>query len=240
LNRSGSAEEWIGSTSPETPIKGIGKLRALRELLHFKIQQRRAGIQIGDVPWLDEAAGQAFLQMIRDARNYLEYGSGGSTVLAARLNRSFISVDTDRYLLNAVRKKVGPLAPNQHLEHVKIGWTKIYGYPVFTSPSAGNRKRWKAYLETPWRFVEQGALPDLVLIDGRFRVAAALTSCVHLTDSQDSRILVDDYIMRPYYHVIESYAQLVEIQGRMAIFKPPVTLPADIQEAIDRYLIDCR
>lgn len=228
------------SISRQNIGRGIRELRALCGTLHFKIHQRWSGVQIGDRPWLDEASGEAFLQMMKDARSYLEYGSGGSTVLAASLNKAFISVDTDRYLLKAVRRKIGKLTPDQHLEHVNIGWTGIYGYPVFKSPSALNRKRWKAYAQAPWRFVDQAILPDLVLIDGRFRVAAALTSCVHLVNSQDSRILVDDYIMRPYYHVIESYAQLLEIKGRMAVFKPPVTCPAGIHTAIDRYLLDCR
>lgn len=228
------------SISPATSRILTRKFQTLRELLHFKFRQRYPGVQIGDEPWFDEASGRTFLQMLTNARSYLEYGSGGSTVLAAKLNKAFISADTDRYWLKAVRRKIGPLAPNQHLEYVNIGWTGIHGYPIFKFPSVFNRKRWKAYAQAPWRFVDEAVLPDLVLIDGRFRVAAALTSCVHLVNSQGSRILVDDYIARPHYHVIESYAQLVETKGRMAIFKPPVTCPAGIHTAIDRYLLDYR
>jgi len=240
LNRSRFTEKPGTIISLGTVRRGLRKFRALRGILNFKIQQRRHGVQIGERPWLDDASGETFLRMITDARGYLEYGSGGSTVLAARLNKAFISVDTDQFYLKEVRKKVGDLAPNQHLEYVNIGWTTEWGYPVFSSPSTFNRKRWKSYVQAPWHFVDKSELPDLVMIDGRFRVAAALTSCVHLSGSHNSRILVDDYIKRPHYHVIETYAQLVEICGRMAIFKPPLALPAGIREAIDQYIVDCR
>lgn len=216
------------------------KLTACREILRFAIQQRSSGFQIGDRPWLDEESGELFLRMITDSRSYLEYGSGGSTVLAASLNKPFVSVDTDRYLIAAVRRKIGELASNQHLEHANIGWTKIHGYPVVKWPYAITRKRWKAYVEKPWRCVDNNLLPDLVLIDGRFRAAAALTSCVHLAGSPNCRILVDDYVMRPHYHVIADYAELLEVKGRMAIFRPPAKCPAGIRQAIDQYSSDCR
>lgn len=218
----------------------IQKYRDYIEGLRFLIRQRRLDFQVGDQPWLDEDSSTTFIQMIENSRSYLEYGSGGSTVLAASLNKPFVSVDTDRYFLEAVRRKIGGLAPNQHLEHGNIGWTKAWGCPIFETPRFLSRKKWKAYPEIPWRFVKKGLLPDLVMVDGRFRVASALTSCVHLVDAPNSRILVDDYIMRPHYYSIADYAQLVDIRGRMAIFKPPSTCSPDIQEAIERYSLDWR
>jgi hypothetical protein len=220
--------------------KRVWEFRAYREFFHFAVQQRRSDLQIGDHPFLDEDSSAAFLPMLENCRRYLEYGSGGSTVLVARLNKPFVSIDTDRYFLNAVRRKIGKPAPHQHLVHGNIGWTKEWGEPAFQSPSARRRKKWKNYAETPWKYVEKELLPDLVMVDGRFRVAAALTSCVHLVNAPESRILVDDYDTRPNYHVIEEYAQLVGMAGRMAIFRPPSTCIPGIHEAIDRYSLDLR
>ncbi len=240
MDRLESGRESMKPILPGYIQKGVQKYRDSKDLFHFIVRQRWLGYEVSDQPWLDEGSSAVFLQMIENSKSYLEYGSGGSTVLAAKLNKPFISVDTDPYFLEAVRRKIGKLAANQHLEHWNIGWTREWGCPVFQTPSARNSKRWKAYADIPWRYVEKGLLPDTVMVDGRFRVAAALTSCVHLVNAPDSRILVDDYIMRPHYHAIADYAELIDIRGRMAIFKPPSTCSQDIQEAIDRYSLDWR
>jgi hypothetical protein len=171
----------------------------------------------------------------------MEYGSGGSTVLAARLGIPFISVETDRFFLQAVRKKIGTLSAEQHLLHADIGPIgPQYGAPLFKTPTDRRLEMWTAYVSLPWRHLEPGLLPDLVMIDGRFRVAAALTSCAHLVDSPESRILVDDYVGRPHYQSIELYAQLVCTYEHMAVFKPPSRNSPQLQEAIQRFSADWR
>jgi len=220
--------------------EAVWKYRSYRQLYYFALKQRRMEFQIPDQAMLEEETMPIFYRMLEKSSRYLEYGSGGSTVQAAKLNKPFISVDTDRYFLKAVQRKIEFLAPDQNLVHADIGWTKAYGYPAFESPKARSVKKWRSYSELPWRYVENGQLPDLVMIDGRFRVAAALTSCLHLVNAPESRVLVDDYAERPFYHVIEAYAQLVEMAGRMAIFRPlPAASPA-IVEAIERYALDWR
>lgn len=224
---------------PGAARRAVEKLRTGSDFLKFALRQRFSTIQIGDRPWLDEEAGEYFLQRLRQSNSFLEYGSGGSTVLAKSLGKPFISVETDRFLQKAVRKKIGLLAPDQHLDYANIGWTWVHGYPVFRSVNAARLRRWKAYVELPWRYAAQGHLPDLVLIDGRFRVAAALTSCVYLAGASDSRILVDDYAPRPWYHPVAEYARLLEMKGRMAVFQPPMERPPGILDAIDHFVLDC-
>lgn len=240
MNRLGQAREWVKRMSPECVRKSVWRYRDFRELCRFAARQRRLDFQIGDQPWLDEESKAFFLPMLEKSKCYLEYGSGGSTVLAARLNKPFVCIDTDRYFLEAVRRKIGKLAPNQLLVHGNIGWTREFGCPVFKTPSASRRKKWKAYVEHPWQLIGPRLLPDLVMVDGRFRVAAALTSCAHLTNSPESLIVVDDYLTRPYYHVIEKYLRLVGIRGSMAILQPSPASSAKIQNAIDHYSLDWR
>ena len=230
----------IKRISPGFVKEGVWKYRSYRELFRFAVKQRTSKYQIGDQPWLEEEDLAVFLRMIEESRSYLEYGSGGSTVLAAKLHKPFVSVDTDQFFLQAVHKKIGQLAPNQHLIHADIGWTKLYGYPAFEKTSARRVKRWKSYAELPWRNIAEGVLPDLVMVDGRFRVAAALTSCVHLANLPQSRILVDDYAERAHYHALEKYAQLAGMAGRMAIFQPPSSCSPEMFEAIEEYSLDWR
>ena len=101
-------------------------------------------------------------------------------------------------------------------------------------------RKWIDYLETPWRLIPAGQLPDVALIDGRFRVAAALTCCAHLVASPGARILVDDYAGRPHYHVIEKHAIRTATTGRMAVFQPSSEDVQKLRETIAQYVTDWR
>jgi len=59
----------------------------------------------------------------------------------------------------------------------------------------------------------------LVLVDGRFRVACVLESLLSLSPLSETQILLDDYVGRPEYAVVEEYAD-VKIVGRMAVLHP--------------------
>lgn len=232
--------QWNKPTISGLVRERFSKYRTYWELVHFASQHRWMDFTIGDRPWLEDESSAVFLHMLEDSRSYLEYGGGGSTVLAAKLNKPFVSVDTDQHYLAAVRRKIGSLAPHQHLVHANIGWTRLCGEPVFKSLGARRQKKWKAYAELPWKFVAPGSVPDLVMVDGRFRVAAALTSCVHLASVPESRVVVDDYAGRPHYQVIENFARLERMAGRMAIFQPLAALPQGIGDAIEHYSLDWR
>jgi hypothetical protein len=58
---------------------------------------------------------------------------------------------------------------------------------------------------------------DLVLIDGRFRVACCLKCFDVIT--QDCFIAFDDFLDRPFYHIVLKYFDIVEqtTDKRMAI-----------------------
>jgi hypothetical protein len=220
----------------------LSKLR-MEHLLYLSFLARRTvqGVAVPDAPHLDEVAAHHFLSLITDCRFYLEYGSGGSTVVAAALNKPFISIETDWLFLRALRRKIGALTGAQRLLHANIGPIGPWGIPFPGGrPSSRRLAKWKAYPKTPWSFIRQDNYPDLVLIDGRFRVATALTCCVLLRACSDVQILVDDFEDNPHYHIIEKHARLDRMLGRMAVFRP---LPGDlglINTVIDQYSSDWR
>jgi hypothetical protein len=211
------------------------------ELARFLTTQRLVGFSIREEPHLDEESIPVFRSFLRDCKFYLEYGSGGSTVLAARLKKRFISVETDPYYLKSVHKKIGKLAPDQRLLYADVGLTGPWGTPLWRRLTPRRVARWTGCLEAPWHLVEPKERPDLILIDGRFRVAATLTCCLHLGDSSGAHILVDDYGDYPNYHVIEQYATLTATVGRMAIFQPaPSVSNQALRAAIAEYAQDLR
>lgn len=165
-------------------------------------------IQIDELPHLGPEAQIAFLDHVRRASVYLEYGSGGSTVAAARLAKQVISVDSDAAFLKAVARKAKSGSAKLLPVHVPIGPTGMWGFPVDRNATPEQVRIWKHYPTAPWRLLESlGETPDLILIDGRFRVACALESLLRLPPGSECTILFDDYVTRPYYHVVESFVR---------------------------------
>jgi hypothetical protein len=173
-------------------------------------------------PHFDQESTAYFREQVAKARNYLEYGSGGSTILANQMVTNLVSVDSDAKFLGDVRRK---LEEHEHramtkLIHVNIGLTQHWGMPVFTKPTRRRLQRWEEYARAPWRYFRKiGQQPDLILVDGRFRVACVLESLLSLSPLSDTQILLDDYVGRSYYDVVEQFAN-IELAGRMAILRP--------------------
>lgn len=188
----------------------------------FSFLKYTKGFQIGSEPELDAQGLDFFRDVIAKTSVYLEYGSGGSTLLAAKNVTTMVSVECDKVFLKCVKRML-PAGIDDHrtrLIHVDIGFTGAWGYPVFTHPTEAKRQRWKEYAKAPWAiFRELRTEPNLILVDGRFRVACALESVLQLGRDSECLILIDDYTDRPYYKIVEEFAELTEMRGRMAVFR---------------------
>jgi hypothetical protein len=212
-------------------------------LIRFLYRQRFSKPRIPDTPTFDLEGDRYFAARMPAARIYLEYGSGGSTVVAAKSRVRFKSVDSDPFFLRAVENKITADfgGANGDFIYCNIGMTELWGIPIFKRLSPARCDRWKRYPLAPWLNHDASFLPDLVLIDGRFRVACALTTIKYLTNKISFEILVDDYRDRAEYREIEKYAELSSLQGRMAVFKPKSAVNlGDIDRAIETYSLDYR
>lgn len=163
---------------------------------------------------------------LADVDCFLEYGAGGSTVLAGGMGVGTIySVESDRGFLNAVKGAVSENSSAAVLfdHYVDIGPTVEWGNPKDSSKAAS----WPLYASSIWsEIVSQGLVqPDLVLIDGRFRVACFLAT-LHFS-RPGTTLLFDDYHERPHYHVVEKYLQPVGRAGRMAEFRTESAPPPE-------------
>jgi hypothetical protein len=164
----------------------------------------------------------------------LEYGSGGSTVLAAeQAGKTLFSVESDAKWLANMQGYFAenPAKASVHMHHGDIGPTKDWGHPR----DAGTFRKWPGYPISVWDLPDF-LHPDLVLIDGRFRAACFLT-CL-FRSRQPMTVLWDDYIDRPVYHAVETLVKPVEMIGRMARFEiSPMPLPVDrLAWVIETYL----
>lgn len=154
----------------------------------------------------------------------LEYGTGGSTVMAAALpGRTVFSVESSAEWLEKMRGWFTRTPPKAtlYLHHADIGKTRDWGFPVDTKSVT----RWSSYPISVWDRPDI-LHPDVVLIDGRFRLACALTVLFRIT--RPVTVLIDDYVDRPGYKRIESLVGLPNLIGRMAEFHfTPQSMPAE-------------
>lgn len=214
--------------------------------LKLAIRKRTIGFSVPDAPHMDPEGNTEFEQSIQAATRYLEFGAGGSTIRAALLGKPGISIEGDPHYARDVRRKLKKIPNRIDLINVDIGRTEQWGFPQDRAPSKENLVKWTEYVNLPFRRLEHGFF-DLVLIDGRFRAACALRTILEARKRDAKvRILVDDYHdpedPRPYYEVIEQYAPLVRLAGRMAVFEidPKVPGKAPTEDIVRAFIGDCR
>jgi len=200
-------------------------------------------VDVPSEPYFDEKSTAYFRAQMERSRTYLEYGTGGSTVLANRLVNTLVSVHCDANLISDVRRKLAQEGRRAltRLIHVNIGLTVDRGMPAFTRPTRRRIRRWEDYPTAPWRYFRSIAQqPDLILVDGRFRVACVLESLLSLSPLSNTQILVDDYADRPHYQVVERFADF-EMVGRMAVLRPRRLLDRiQVRRLVRQYCADPR
>lgn len=166
-------------------------------------------------PSMDEDGLKFFTDAITRSNCYLEYGCGGSTAYAGNVAKvnAIISVDTSKDWVDKVRQSLSHTETKLFIKHCDLGELKEWGFPVDRSRSA---HFWR-YMVTPWETAKElNLVPDLILIDGRFRVASFLYSL--LSARVGTLLLFDDYLNREAYFVVEKYCKLQEKHGRMGVF----------------------
>jgi hypothetical protein len=203
-----------------------GSLKSLSRLLYA---QRIKGFDAPTDPHLDEPAQATFESLLQKCEFYLEFGSGGSTVMADRLGIRGLSVECDRFYAAAVRNVLSQQSTIEIID-VDIGITREWGKPIARYRSKRRLAKWSRYSNAPFEILKQrGDFPDFVLIDGRFRRACALNTARHaIIHARSLTLLFDDYFKKQcaHYASIEPFLGRPQQIGRAAIFEiSPATVP---------------
>jgi hypothetical protein len=165
---------------------------------------------------MSDAERDLLTAFLRRTRTYLEFGTGGSTVLAAQFVQSRItSVDSSVEWLDKVRAACADAGCKAELDlvFVDIGPTRDWGYP--SDPATA--PRWPTYHEAIWD--RPGAREaDFCLVDGRFRVACFLQALLHCRPG--TPIAIHDFDSRPGYHIVRELAREVAMAQDLSVFLP--------------------
>ena len=201
-----------------------------RDTLRFFYIQRIRGFDSPTLPHLEPCVMHWLKRQLQVTKLFLEFGSGGSTVLANSLGVRSVTVESDPFYAKAVRRTItnGGLAT---IVIPKMGITKQWGMPVFFRKKKGFR-----YVTAAFEWLG-GSFPDFILVDGRYRVACALETArrAHLASSV-AQLLLDDYEGRVRYHVLEKYLGIPDRVGRAAVFqigRVPIT-----ESAVQNFMSD--
>ena len=115
-------------------------------------------------PYMTPAETAMFARYRDKSLSYFEFGCGGSTVFCDSPTRKIKSVDNNKEWLDKVRPLV---SSNIEMIYVNTGPVLEYGNPADPTNTAG-------FADYSLAFSQKDPDTDLVLIDGRFRVACAL------------------------------------------------------------------
>jgi len=213
------------------------KFENIRATAIFILQRPFARFEVPPEPFMDPESAARFNDELEAAKLYLEFGSGGSTMAATRVGVPTVSVENDPKFAAAVKKAAGR---NVTLLAVDTGVTGATGFPLFRRPSSARIARWRRYVEAPFSILDE-RFPDLILVDGRWRVACALEAARRAKLAGEAPlIMVDDYRGRAHYAVIETHLGRPEMVGRSAWFRISDQTPSVPISAVEDALLDPR
>lgn len=167
--------------------------------------------------------GALLREAYADAGAILEYGGGGSTVVAASASgRHVMCVESDPEWCDRLRAATQAMPSVPVLHHADIGPVGAWGRPV----SRHHWPRFHRYATSVWDR-EDLVHPDVVLIDGLLRAACFATCAIRIT--RPVLVLFDDY-QRTAYHVVERLLKPALVEGRLAVFEltPGLVGPSDL------------
>ncbi|GAB4073155.1 hypothetical protein KHC28_00015 [Ancylobacter sonchi] len=152
------------------------------------------------------------------AKGIFEYGCGHSTAGFVDLGvPRIVSVDSDPAWIERLRQIPSLVKAEEDRRltfiHADIGPVGDWGKPR----NRKSKARWPAYVLAPWT---QGPKfsPDMVFVDGRFRVACILTA--FLFGRPKLKVVVHDFWDRDYYHKALQFASVVDKAERLAVLEP--------------------
>ena len=186
-----------------------------------------------EAPHLFEGELELLTRLMRGGyRRYLEFGTGGSTLLAVRGGfERIVAIDSDPTWVAAVRAHpeiAEAIASGRaDIRHADIGPLADWGNPR----NRDHVEQWPTYIRTAWEaWSEHAELPDLVFVDGRFRVACCLSVILAVgadaKAAQGLRVALHDAgPERPYYDALLEFFDVVERVNTLQVMqiKPKVS-----------------
>ena len=152
----------------------------------------------------------AFKEFISNINAYLEFGVGGSTVFVhENTDAQIIGVDSSLKWIEQVNKHVDDRV---NLRFVDIGPVGDWGMPV----DEQNKDNWPEYSKSINTFELE---PDVIFVDGRFRVACLIQAVLFSTKNNLDPIILLHDCNRDYYNSGKNILKCISQVDTLAAFK---------------------
>lgn len=160
-----------------------------------------------------------FDENIKQCRNYLEFGLGGSTLRALQKTDAIVHVVESSISWIELMRGYPLIRQTEgkrlFIYHIDIGPVGKWGYP--SSLNNTDTASFEKYSADVFNFLDKKSI-DLILIDGRFRVACALKSIIECHKS-NAKILIHDFTKREEYHVLLKYLTRTHQADSLVLFE---------------------
>lgn len=216
------------SSFPETSLNDEEIIRANETISDIKIVMTDREVTL-------------FERYLANATNYFEFGCGGSTILACKVGRhdlSVTSVDSSQDWINTVKDNKYVAAKDKkglvHASTVNIGPVGRWGYPKQSVDES--QGAWYLYSQA---ISMTGKEYDLVLVDGRFRVACLLQSFI---SNPKASVLIHDFFDPthnhfPVYKALLKVSDIVDRADTLVALRPkPGVRKEDLMKMYATYI----
>lgn len=172
-----------------------------------------SSFKVPEAPHMSLEERKLFKRALRGASSYFEFGSGGSTVWAVKHGLTVYGVESDAQWVEGLADKLGEKCK---VAAVDIGPTREWGHPISDDYS----EKFPSYSSA----IHSHKRPfDLILVDGRFRVACVIAAVQHLQENHPTpllaRIFIHDFWDRPAYHSVLEILEEVDKVDTAGLFR---------------------
>ncbi|WP_368413859.1 hypothetical protein [Falsiroseomonas sp.] len=200
------------------------------------------------LPYMSTSELALLRQLVAGLQAYSEFGIGGSTRLAIESGiQRVVSVESDKAWLDAAATNpllAAAVADGRlSLLHGDVGPTRAWGAP--SDPQT--KHLWPGYWQRPWAiWSEERRMPDLVFVDGRFRVACALAALDFARSfgaaPEQYRVVIHDFSSkREYYNPVLQFFDVVDRAESLVVLKAHAAIAASaLCEALSQFSLDTR
>lgn len=155
--------------------------------------------------WMNAQDKDFFLNSLNTTDDYIEWGSGGSTLNVINKVSSIVSIEHDEKWYEIVSKEI---PPGTNIDYRYVPSDKPRSFPHV------KREEFETYITEVHRI---GKTYDKVLIDGRARVWCAEEVREHL--NPNAIVFIHDWTIRPFYHQVIEWYKVVGLRGSMCALK---------------------
>ena len=180
-----------------------------------------------------------FIRYISKATNYFESGCGGSTMIACKAGSAELRVTS----IDSSKEWIGTVLNSTHVAEksakkllnmipIDLGPIGAWGFPK--DVSAESKSNWYKYSKA---ISATGEKYDLVLVDGRFRVACLIEA--YLSNPQAS-VLIHDFLEPGHHHAYKILLEVSEVVARahslVALRRKPNASKEELVKLYDKFV----